>query len=147
LAAKIQDALSRPVATLPAQSAEPLPPSPSPTAFPTPGWRPSEIVACGEPNPLPSARTSTPCSRCCTLSATTPKSSRIRPEYFTNLPLDYIAGFYPCVFGPQNDLRIPVFTNITEPDPIAATAPEPPDSPWSPWTPTPITIRTRHADE
>ncbi len=41
--------------------------------------------------------------------------------YFTNLPLDYIAGFYPATFpGPQNDLRIPVFTGTGEPDPVIA---------------------------
>lgn len=42
-------------------------------------------------------------------------------EYFTNLPLDYIAGFYPAAFpGPTNDLRIPVFTGTGEPDVTAA---------------------------
>lgn len=37
--------------------------------------------------------------------------------YFTNLPLDYIASFYPAAFpGPQNDLRVPVFTGTGEPN-------------------------------
>ncbi|MEP6961218.1 MAG: hypothetical protein ABI995_04025 [Acidobacteriota bacterium] len=38
-------------------------------------------------------------------------------EYFTKLPLDYIAGHYPATFpGPENDFRIPVFTGSGEPD-------------------------------
>jgi hypothetical protein len=42
--------------------------------------------------------------------------------FFTNLPLDYVAGFYPASFpGPSNDLRIPVFTGTGNPDPVAAT--------------------------
>ncbi len=43
------------------------------------------------------------------------------PDYFNQLPLDYIAGFYPASFpGPENDLRIPVFTGNANPDPVAA---------------------------
>jgi len=43
------------------------------------------------------------------------------PDYFKNLPLDYIAGFYPASFrGPENDVRIPVFTGPGEPDITAA---------------------------
>jgi hypothetical protein len=43
-------------------------------------------------------------------------------DYFTNLPLDYVAGFYPASFpGPDNDLRIPVFTGAGNPDPVVAT--------------------------
>ena len=42
--------------------------------------------------------------------------------YFTDLPLDYIAGFYPAPFsGPKNDLRIPVFTGTGDPNPTTAT--------------------------
>ncbi len=41
--------------------------------------------------------------------------------YFTNLPLDYIAGFYPAAFpGTHNDLRIPVFSGNGEPDQAVA---------------------------
>jgi hypothetical protein len=37
------------------------------------------------------------------------------PEYFVQLPLAYIAGFYPAAFpGPENDLRIPA--GAGEPD-------------------------------
>ena len=43
-------------------------------------------------------------------------------DYFNELPLDYIAGFYPASFpGPENDLRIPVFTGNGNPDPVTAT--------------------------
>jgi hypothetical protein len=43
-------------------------------------------------------------------------------DYFNELPLDYVAGFYPASFpGPENDLRIPVFTASGNPDPVAAT--------------------------
>lgn len=42
--------------------------------------------------------------------------------YFTALPLDYIAGFYPAAFpGPENNFRIPVLTGTGEPDVTAAT--------------------------
>jgi hypothetical protein len=42
--------------------------------------------------------------------------------YFTQLPLDYIAGFYPAAFsGPENDFRIPVFTGTGNPDVATAT--------------------------
>ncbi len=43
-------------------------------------------------------------------------------DYFNELPLDYIAGFYPASFpGPENDLRIPVFSGNGNPDPVVAT--------------------------
>jgi hypothetical protein len=42
--------------------------------------------------------------------------------YFTSWPLAYIAGFYPAAFpGPDNDLRIPVYSGAGEPDLEAAT--------------------------
>lgn len=38
-------------------------------------------------------------------------------DYFTNLPLEYIASFYPAPFpGPDNDYRIPVYTGAGEPN-------------------------------
>lgn len=37
--------------------------------------------------------------------------------YFNELPLDYVAGFYPASFpGPENDFRIPVYTGDDDPD-------------------------------
>jgi hypothetical protein len=43
-------------------------------------------------------------------------------EYFTQLPLDYLAGHYPAPFpGSQNDLRVPAYVGNGDPDPAAAT--------------------------
>ena len=39
------------------------------------------------------------------------------PEYFRNLPLDYIAGHYPAALaGPENDFRVPVYVGSRDPD-------------------------------
>jgi hypothetical protein len=43
------------------------------------------------------------------------------PEYLKQLPLDYVAGFYPAAFpGPDNDFRIPVSSAPGDPDLDAA---------------------------
>jgi hypothetical protein len=37
--------------------------------------------------------------------------------YFNELPLDYVAGFYPAAFpGPENDFRIPAYSGTADPD-------------------------------
>jgi hypothetical protein len=42
--------------------------------------------------------------------------------FFNELPLDYVAGFYPASFpGPQNDFRIPVYAGTGDPDVTRAT--------------------------
>lgn len=42
-------------------------------------------------------------------------------EYFTSLPLEYVAAFYPAPFpGPDNDFRIPVYKSSGEPNLDAA---------------------------
>jgi hypothetical protein len=42
--------------------------------------------------------------------------------YFNELPLDYVAGFYPASFpGPENDFRIPVYVGTGDPDATRAT--------------------------
>lgn len=42
---------------------------------------------------------------------------RSRTEYFTELPLNYVAGFYPAAFPePENDFRIPVSAAPGDPD-------------------------------
>ena len=124
LAAKIQQALVRPATTLPAQSARAL--AAIAIADRLPDAADSilrEIVTWWRAQP-PAKRED--------LYALFELLHAIRDnakvelresasEYFTNLPLDYIAGFYPATFpGPQNDLRIPVFTGTGEPDPITA---------------------------
>ncbi|MEO8096312.1 MAG: hypothetical protein ABI811_01315 [Acidobacteriota bacterium] len=39
------------------------------------------------------------------------------PDYFTTLPLDYIAGHYPAPYpSAENDFRVPVFSGSGEPD-------------------------------
>jgi len=41
------------------------------------------------------------------------------PEYFRNLPLDYLAGHYPPPFpGPENEYRVPVYVAARDPDPV-----------------------------
>ncbi|MEO5925582.1 MAG: hypothetical protein ABIR70_17300 [Bryobacteraceae bacterium] len=43
-------------------------------------------------------------------------------DYFNELPLDYVSGFYPATLsGPDNDFRVPVFTGAGEPDVKVAT--------------------------
>jgi hypothetical protein len=43
-------------------------------------------------------------------------------SYFSELPLDYVAGFYPAPFpGPENDFRIPVYAGGGDPDVTRAT--------------------------
>jgi hypothetical protein len=40
------------------------------------------------------------------------------PEYFRNLPLDYLAGHYPPPFpGPENEYRVPIYVATRDPDP------------------------------
>lgn len=42
---------------------------------------------------------------------------RSKAEYFTDLPINYVAAFYPAPFpGPDNDLRIPVSSASGDPD-------------------------------
>jgi len=41
------------------------------------------------------------------------------PQYFRNLPLDYLAGHYPPAFpGPENEYRVPVYVGARDPDPV-----------------------------
>lgn len=124
LAAKIQQALAPPAATLPAQSARAL------AAIAIADRLPD--AADGVLREIVTWWRSQPPAKREDLYALFELLHAVRDnakvelresasEYFTNLPLDYIAGFYPAAFpGPQNDLRIPAFTGTNEPDTKAA---------------------------